>query len=299
MTHFSRNNFQVLLTLLLWWPIGTLVSACDSATPPPSPSSSGSSTSPKNGSTPKNGASPDDPSGVEDSDIPPDEFDLCSTGLLVKSRLKDFASHTKAICSTSQLQALRKPENIFSGGENKIIEKERETGDRSSKFTLMTSAVYDTDIESYWAMLRLQFLKPKVFADTFERDKATTVSEVQPAPDNSSVTFRYENSTGEGGKVDYLAKTELVPLGKGLAYTVATKLTLSKETLTDIKGLIVVHKIDDDSVEVFTTSYQEYSHASGQGKTYYDRALNSMREEQKRTWRNAKNAAKAKSLLGE
>lgn len=277
--------------------IGNLVTACDSATPPPSPSTSGSSTSPKGGSTPKNGNSPDDPSGDEDSEVPPEEFDLCSTGLLVNSRLKEFAAYTKAICSESQLQALRKPENIFSGGDNKIIEKSKETGDRSSRFTLMTSAVYNTDIESYWAMLRLQFLKPKVFADTFERDDNTTVSEVQPASNNSSVTFRYENSTGEGGKVDYLAKTELVQLGKGLAYTVATKLTLSKETLTDIKGLIVVHKLDDDSVEVFTTSYQEYSHASAQGKTYYDRALNSMKEEQKRTWRNAKNAAKAKPLL--
>jgi hypothetical protein len=299
MAHFSRNHFQFLPLVLLCWSIGILVSACDSSTPPPSPSTSGSSTSPKGGSTPKNGNSPDDPSEEDDSDIPPEDFDLCSTGLLVNSRLKEFTAYTKAICSESQLQALRKPESIFSGGENKIIEKARETGDKSSKFTLMTSAVYQTDIESYWAMLRLQFLKPKVYADNFERDENTTVSEVEPASDNSSVTFRYENSTGEGGKVDYLAKTELIQLAKGLAYTVATKLTQSKETLTDIKGLIVVHKIDDESVEVFTTSFQEYSHAPGQGKTYYDRALNSMKEEQKRTWRNAKNAGNAKPLLGQ
>ena len=298
MAHYSHNGFPILLVAITWWSIGSLVSACDSATPPPSPSTSGSSTSPKGGSTPKNAGSPDDPSEEDDSEDPPEDFDLCSSGLLVNSRLKDFTTYTKAICSAAQLQALRKPENIFSGGENKIIEKEKEAGDRSSKFTLMTSAVYQTDIGSYWAMLRLQFLKPKVFSDNFLRDPDTTVSEVQPASNNSNVSFRYENSSGEGGKVDYLAKTELVQLGKGIAYAVATKLTLSKETLTDLTGLIVVQKIDDNSVEVFTTSYQEYSHASGQGKTYYDRALRSMRSEQKRTWDNAKNAAKAKSLLG-
>jgi hypothetical protein len=161
----------------------------------------------------------------------------------------------------------------------------------------MTSAIYQKNVESYWQLLRLQFLKPKVFSENFERDPDAVVTGVEPSSDNSSVNFRYENSSGEGGKVDYIAKTDLIEIASDTAYVVATQLTESKETLTDLKGLILVHKIDDSSIEVFTISYQEYSHASGQGKTYYDRALRSMRAEQKRTWNNAKNADIAKDLI--
>lgn len=262
MLRLFEKPCSIIFFGFIWTALVTLNAACESSTPPPSPSTSKPSTTPKK-----------DPGDTtpEDDDPSAGEFDLCSTGLLANSRLSDFATYTKGLCAPSQLEALRNAESIFTGVDNKIIEKSKNLGDRTSTFTLMTSAIYNTDAETYWAMLRLQFLKPTVFSKHFERDDKATVTEIQPASDRSNVTFRYGNSNGDGGKVDYIARTELIQLAKGQAYVIATKLTESKETLTDLKGLIVVNKIDDNSVEVFTTSYQEYSHASGQGKTYYDR----------------------------
>jgi hypothetical protein len=294
---FLESRLGIIASAITWFCLSTFHLACDSATPPPSPRTSDPSTTTKKE---KKSGQNDDSGDPNAGDTPEGEFDLCSSGLKVNDRLKtSFSAQINALCNPAQLQALRKTENIYVGKDNKILEISKKLEDKSSTLTLMTSAVYTTNIEDYWAMLRLQFLKPRVFSENFERDPNTTVSQVSPAPNNSNVSFRYENSSGEGGKVDYVAKSELIQLSQGIAYVVATKLTESKETLTDLKGLIVVHKIDDNSIEVFSTSNQQYSHASGQGETYYNRALSSMRAEQKRTWNNAKKADTARNLLGD
>jgi hypothetical protein len=296
MLSFTRREGPVFAFGLSLIVIGLFTSGCDSASPSPKPSSSDASTSPRAESKPKR---PISPGNTSNNDTQPETpaFDLCADGLTINDSLRSFSSYIRTICTKSQLEALRNPSSIFTGEDNKIIEKSKDIGDLKSNFTLMTSAIYQKNVESYWQLLRLQFLKPKVFSENFERDPDAVVTGVEPSSDNSSVNFRYENSSGEGGKVDYIAKTDLIEIASDTAYVVATQLTESKETLTDLKGLILVHKIDDSSIEVFTISYQEYSHASGQGKTYYDRALRSMRAEQKRTWNNAKNADIAKDLI--
>ena len=296
MLSFTRREGPVFVLGLSLIVVGLFNSACDSASPAPKPSSSDASTSPRSESKPKKESA----SGNRSTNDPPTEtapFDLCTDGLIVNESLRSFSSYIRTFCARSQLEALRNPNSIFTGEDNKIIEKSKDIGDMKSNFTLMTSAIYQKNVESYWNLLRLQFLKPKVFSENFERDPDVVVSGVEPSSDNSNVNFRYENSSGEGGKVDYIAKSDLIEIASDTAYVVATKLTESKETLTDLKGLIIVNKIDDTSIEVFTISYQEYSHASGQGKTYYDRALRSMRAEQKRTWNNAKNADIAKDFI--
>ena len=275
---FSRitKNTATLLTL------GIFQFACAGA--PTSPS-----TSPK---TPKSGTGTETKSGKTGSN---GQFDLCEDGLKSNEQLKAFQSYVNNLCSTNQLEMLRNDENIYKGSDNKIIETSKVLGNVESSLLLMTSAIYKVPIEDYWALLRLQFLKPKVFSEHFERDPDTTVSDVKP--ESESVTFRYENSSGEGGKVDYYAQTDLLELGADQAYTTATRLTESKETLKDVKGLIIVNKIDDEQIEVFTTSYQVFSHAAGQGEDYYNRAIRSFKNEQKRAWNNAKQAHKAKDLL--
>lgn len=261
--------------------------ACESTSAPSTPSPS-ANTSGKTSN--KKGDDPNAPAG---------EFDLCGDGLVITERLKPFAFYVNSLCGKSQLATLRSPDNIYGGGDNKIIENSKALGDRSSSFTLMTSAVYQTTVENYWALLRLQFLKPKIYGENFEHDADAKVTEVEPSSDDESVTFRYQNSTGEGGLVDYYAKTELIELEGGQAYVTATKLTQTKETITDLKGLIIVNRIDDASIEVFSTSFQEYGHQAGQGETFYSRATTAVKAEQKRVWKNARDAEKAKDLLDE
>lgn len=271
-SHHTKSITALLMMSLLHY-------ACAGA--PTSPSTS-----------PKTGTGTETKSGKNGSNT---QFDLCADGLTANEDLKLFQSYINSLCSKNQLETLRSDENIFKGTDNKIIEKSKVLGNVESSLLLMTSAVYKVAIEDYWSLLRLQFLKPKVFSENFERDPDTTVSDVKP--ESERVTFRYENSSGEGGKVDYYALTDLLEIGADQAYTTATRLTESKETLKDVKGLIIVNKIDDEQIEVFTTSYQVFSHAAGQGEDYYNRAIRSFKNEQKRAWNNAKKASKAKDFL--
>lgn len=224
------------------------------------------------------------------------EFDLCKDGLLESSKLGTWSKLVDELCEDGRLVELRKSENVFKGDSPKIID-ESEVGGEETTMNLYSSAQYGAPVDDYWSLVKLQFVDPTKYKENFEYDADVTVKDVNAS--SSSSTYDYTNDGGEGGVVRYVAKTTFVTLKKGQAYVAATELQESKETMTALKGLIIVNKISSSKVEAFTISYQTYSHQDGQGDATKTRAIKSLENEQKRAFSNAKKAKTATELLAE
>lgn len=224
------------------------------------------------------------------------EFDLCKDGLSSSSKLGTWSKLVDELCDDGRLDDLRKTSNVFKGDTPKIID-ESEVGGTETVMNLYSSAQYNAAVDDYWALVRLQFVDPKKYKENFEFDEDVTVTDVNA--NSTSSTYDYTNDGGEGGVVRYVAKTTFVTLKKGQAYVAATELQESKETMTALKGLIIVNKLSSSKVEAFTISNQTYSHQDGQGDATKTRAINSLKNEQKRAFSNAKKAKTATELLDE
>lgn len=229
-----------------------------------------------------------------DSDVT--DFDLCTDGIKASSKLATWKTLVSELCTDGKIKELRKSANVFKGG-TPIISNESEIEALETNMKLYSSAQYSAAIEDYWSLTKLQFVDPAKYKDNFEADEDVTVKDVNASATSS--TYNYINDGGEGGVVNYIAKTTFVTLKKGQAYIAATEHIEKKETMKALKGLIIVNKLSSSKVEVFTISDQSYEHADGQGEATESRALTSLRNEQTRAFKNSKTAAEATKLLAE
>lgn len=244
----------------------------------------------------ESGNIPDDPTATDQQGSTA-AFNLCKDGLAVSAKLSGFATLVNDLCGAdSKLVTLRKAENVYTGGAPNVS-KTLNPGGTESQMRLYTSAIYSTSAEDYWALIKLQFTKPGVYKTVYDYDHDASMSEVVPS--GSSVTYRYQNDSGEGGAVDYNAKTDFIVLKAGQAYVAATKETKMNEMMKSLTGLIVINRKSNGKVEVFTVSDQTYQHADGEATAVTNRALTALGNEQKRAFNNAGKASQAKGLLGQ
>lgn len=224
-------------------------------------------------------------------------FDLCKDGLKASTKLQDFQTYVTELCGTdNKLQALRKSDNIYTGGDAKILQNTTSSSTDTS-MRLYTSALYDAKPEDYWALLRLQFTKPQVYKTVYAYDQDAELHVNQASSDQ--VTFEYVNTDANDPNlgVDYDAKTIFVTLKANQAYVTATVETQMKQTMKALKGLIIVNKKSNGKLEVITMSDQTYE-TNDQAEAVKTRAISALKAEQKRAFENSKKADKAKTLLG-
>lgn len=221
-------------------------------------------------------------------------YDLCADGLEKSSKLDKWSKLVKELCSSGKLKELRKTANVYSGGDTTVMHEE-DIASTTTEMQIYSSGLYNATASDYWDLVRLQTTDPGAYKDHYQTDSDVEMKDVNAS--SSSSTYNYINNSGEGGEVNYVGKTSFITLEKDQAYVAATELVESKETMKDLKGLIIVNKKSSSKVEVFTISYQTYEHEDGQGKQLRDRAITSCESEQKRAYQNAKTADKAKDYL--
>lgn len=227
-------------------------------------------------------------------------FNICTDGLKKHAALKDYGAQVSILCDDGKLEAVLDKANVFTGGERKLFEMGKKIGDLQTSFKIYSGGAYDSLPEDYWNLLRLQFIKPKVFRDNYLDDPNAKMDLVVPSGD--FVTYRYFNNSGEGGVIEYDAKTVFVTLKSGKAWVAVTqKVGPYRETMESLQSLQIVFESDGNpgKTSLVSISDQIYKHASGQGQSYYDRAMNNLTTEQKNGFINAKTSQKAKGLLGE
>lgn len=253
----------------------------------------------KSGSTPspggESGDSDDDGGDESDSDgTGSGTFDLCKDGLEEVS-ISGFSTYIKQLCSDGKLVALREDDKVYTGGDAKIFKDNVEKGDTETSIRFYTSSLVDAAVEDYWALMQLQLKKPEAYRKNFDSDESADLTEVEP--DGESVQYRYSYDSGNGGGVNYVATTKFHVLKKGQAYMTSTTHDKMYETMKDIKALIIINKKSSSKTEVFTMSDQNYEHAENQADATETEAITKAEEEQKRMYKNAKDAENAPDLL--
>ena len=226
------------------------------------------------------------------------EFSICNDGLGAHGSLKDFGIQVAILCDDGKLEAVLDQANVYTGGDRKLYETDKKIGDLQTTFKIYSGGAYESDPEDYWNLLKLQFIKPKVFRDNYLDDPNARMDLVVPG--GESVTYRYFNNSGEGGVIEYDGKTDFVTLSQGKAWVAVTqKVGPTRETMESLKSLQVVFASASypGKTAVVSISDQTYKHASGQGQSYYDRAMNNLTTEQKNGFTNAKTSKMAKQLL--
>lgn len=225
-------------------------------------------------------------------------FNLCSDGLKKSTKLDSWSSLVEELCDDGKLKELRKSTNVYKGGDP-IVSHESTGESEETNILLNSSSQYSSKVDDYWSLVRLQTTDPGKFRDLdFLYDENVDMKEVDASKTSSS--YHYTNHDAEGGgHVEYKAKTSYITLKKGVAYVAATELTKKIETMKALKGLIIVNKLNDDKVEVFTISDQTYEHDDGQSGTVENKVLTSLKKEQKNSFENAKNSKKATTALDE
>lgn len=301
MTFLQRN--QALAVLVVSFFLGDVIAGCSKPASAPSPTTT-KPTDGKGEAGEEGGEEGGETAGGDDAclteDCPPvnESFDLCTGLMEKKSEIDGFDEYIDELCGTGEnqnkLPTLRKSENVFKGGEPKLLKK-TDNGDGSTvAVRLFTSTIVDAKATDYFALIRLQVSKPDKFAENYEHDEIIKLSEVDAKSASSS--FKYEYEDGEG-RVAYKATARFYTLEKSTAYVSATKMDSSIETMKDFRGLIIVNQ-KGDKTEVFTMSDQKYEVANGQDPKLYDsRATEKAGKEQKRMYNNADKANEAPGLL--
>ncbi len=228
-------------------------------------------------------------------------FDLCKGLSAKKAEIDGFSAYIDELCGTGEgqnkLPTLRKSENVFKGGDPKLLKK-TDKGDGSTvAVRLFTSTIVAAKAVDYFALLRLQVSKPKIFGENYEHDSLIQLSNVDASAKSSSFTYDY--SDGDGS-VLYDATARFYTLKTSTAFVSATTMDKSKPrvTMEDFKGLIIVNQKDATHTEVFTMSDQKYEVAPGQEPALYDtRATEKAGKEQVRMYNNADKANEAPGLI--
>ncbi len=294
MTSLQRKQSFLLLAMSLFF--GHFVIGCSEKSNSPAPAKSSTGTGTDTNTDGEEDT--DDPEGEGDTPDPAG-FDLCTSLSSKKDEIDGFAEYIDELCGTGEnqnkLPTLRKSENVFKGGEPKLLKK-TDNGDGSTvAVRLFTSTIVEASAKDYFALIRLQVSKPDKFGENYEHDELIELTDID-AKDTSS-SFNYDYKDGEG-RVAYKATARFYTLKKSTAYVSATKMDTSIETMKDFKGLIIVNQKDATTTEVFTMSDQKYEVASGQSPKLYDeRATEKAGKEQKRMYNNADKADQAPGLL--
>lgn len=289
------QNPKLIISLSALLSVGMLANCEEkkAATPAPAKSDTGTGTATAGDEDDGNDTAEAEAEGTGGDDT---DFDLCTDGITASTKLTTWKSLVKVLCDDGKIKELRKSANVFKGG-TPIISNESEIESLETNMKLYSSAQYTAAVGDYWSLTKLQFVDPAKYKENFEADEDVTVKDVNASATSS--TYNYINDGGEGGVVNYVAKTTFITLKKGQAYIAATEHIEKKETMKALKGLIVVNKISATKVEVFTISDQSYEHADGQGEATESRALTSLKNEQTRAFKNSKTADKATELLAE
>jgi hypothetical protein len=257
---------------------------------------------PKGGTkSPKKGTKPSSVTEVTsgESSQSPKTFDICIDGLKKLPAVTEFNPQVKILCDEGFLDTLLGKEKVYTGGDRKLFELNKKLGDLQTSFAILSGGVYDSLPEDYWNLLKLQFINPSVFRANYLNDPNAKMNNVVANAESSS--YLYENNSGEGGLIKYNAKTTFSTLKAGKAWVASTiKVGPTIETMEEMHSLQIVFASDSypGKTALISISDQIYKHASGQGQSYYDRAMNNLTTEQKNGFTNAKTATKAKDLLG-
>jgi hypothetical protein len=224
-----------------------------------------------------------------------DEFDLCKDGLKAEKKLSSWSSLVEELCDDGKLKDLRKSSNVFRGGDP-IVSNKSDKESLETNIVLYSSSQYSATVDDYWSLVRLQTTDPEEFrALKFKYDENVDMADVSAT--SSASSYRYTNDPQDGSRVDYKAKTTYITLKKGQAYVAATAHVEKIETMKALKGLIIVNKLGENKVEVFTISDQTYEHKDGESDTVETRVLSSLKKEQKNSFENSKTAEKATEAL--
>ncbi len=229
----------------------------------------------------------------------PKVFEICADGLKKNSTLSEFNPQVKILCDDGFLDTLLGKDKVYTGGDRKLFELNKKLGDVQTSFAILSGGVYEALPEDYWNLLKLQFINPPVFRANYLNDPNAKMNNVVANAESSS--YLYENNSGEGGLVKYNAKTTFSTLKAGKAWVASTvKVGPTIETMEEMHSLQIVFASDSypGKTSLISISDQIYKHASGQGQSYYDRAMNNLTTEQKNGFTNAKTASKAKDLIG-
>ncbi len=226
-------------------------------------------------------------------------FDLCKGLADKKAEIAGFSEYLEELCGTGEgqnkLPTLRKSENVFKGGEPKLLKKTDNGDGKTVSVRLFTSTIVKAKAVDYFALVRLQVSKPDKFAENYEHDELIKLSDIDAGAKSSAFTYDY--SDGEG-RVAYKATARFYTLKTSTAFVSATKMDESIETMEAFKGLIIVNQKDDTYTEVFTMSDQKYAVANDQDPKLYDtRATEKAGKEQVRMYNNADKAAEAPGLI--
>jgi hypothetical protein len=227
------------------------------------------------------------------------EFDICKNALKSDPALSGFRAQVGILCDEGKLNFVISPTSIYIGTDRKLYELGKRIGDTETTFKIYSGGAYDSKPEDYWNLLKLQFVKPKVFKENYLADPNAKMDQVIPT--DGEVTYRYSNNSGEGGAIEYDAKTVFITLKPGKAWVAVTqKIGPTRETMESLQSLQIVFDSDKypGKTLLVSISDQIYKHASGQGQSYYDRAMNNLTTEQKNGFTNATTSSKAKGLLG-
>lgn len=251
--------------------------------------------------SPKKGTKPSSVSEVTTGESGSSKsFDICVDGLKKLAALADFGPQVKLLCDDGYLDTLLGKDKVYTGGDRKLYELNKKVGDLQTTFAILSGGVYESLPEDYWNLLKLQFIKPAIFRANYLNDPNAKMSNV--VANNESSSYLYENNSGEGGAIKYTAKTTFSTLKAGKAWVASTlKVGPTLETMEEMHSLQIVFASDSypGKTALLSISDQIYKHASGQGQSYYDRAMTNLTTEQKNGYTNAKSANKAKDLIGQ
>ena len=139
--------------------------------------------------------------GSDGSDGGSGDYDLCTGLTAKKGDIDGFSEYIDELCGTgdgaNKLPTLRKTENVFKGGEPKLLKKENGGGGKTVSIRLFTSTVVEAKASDYFALVRLQVSKPDKFGENYEHDDGTKMSNVEAS--SSSSKFTYDYSTAKAG----------------------------------------------------------------------------------------------------
>jgi len=237
----------------------------------------------------------DDCEVVDDGGGDGSAFDLCKS-LKANSEIKNnFSAYTKVLCDDGELEDLRGRfyRGTGSGTVRTLSDGTLSSDAGASEMRLVSSSSVPTTPEAYYAMVRLQMMKPNDFKSKgFEVDPDVEYQTRKVG--TNDVTYYYERR-GEEDIASYVATTKFHTLRKNVAYAHTTLMDESAKADTKLteklKGLVIINKSGSD-VEVFTISDQQYDNNNNHNATK-NRVIDGLVKDQIRSIKNGKDADKA------
>lgn len=215
-------------------------------------------------------------------------YDVCADA---KKNAKVAASPVfSKICGG--LAALRSA--AYTGGTPTVNPTVGGTGQRVDVDSAAASVV-EAKPADYFKMLKMQINNFAGFKAKFDGDKNASVTD---STGGEEPTYHYSNDdTVAGGAVSYDAKSSFIVLKDGVSYAQVTEqINANKaethERMSSLKGLVIIEKKDDTHSYVYTATQQTYDEPKdGDVAKLKSRIKESLKNEQKYAYDNAKNAA--------